>query len=108
MKKLCLLCLLAISMSFASLKVEGYYCLGEQEFQLVNKDGKKIQGFKIVLYRYAYDTSKGIKISKGSNLGGAKKVSLERMALLGQSVRPTSASKLSLFRKPFQNCFSAA
>ena len=79
MKKICLLCLLAISMSFASLKVEGYYCLGEQEFQLVNKNGKKIQGFKIILYRNAYDTSKGIKISKGSNLGGAK-ASLERVS----------------------------
>ena len=80
MKKICLLCLLAISMSFASLKVEGYSCLEDGDFQLVNKNGKKIQGFKIVLYRYAYDTSKGIKISKGSNLGGAKKASLERVS----------------------------
>ena len=79
MKKICLLCLLAISMSFASLKVEGTTCLEENAFQVVNKNGKKIQGFKLVVYRYVYDTSRGVKVAGNSSLAGAK-TSLERLS----------------------------
>ena len=79
MKKICLLCLLAISMGFASLKVEGYFCLEENSFQVVNQNGKKIQGFKLVLYRDVRDASRGVKIASNSSLAGAK-TSIERLS----------------------------
>lgn len=79
MKKIFLLCLLAISMGFASLKVEGYFCLEENSFQVVNQNGKKIQGFKLVLYRDVRDASRGVKIASNSSLAGAK-TSIERLS----------------------------
>ena len=79
MKKICLLCLLAISMSFASLKVEGFSCYQDGEFQLVNQNGKKIQGFKLVVYRNVDDASRGVKVAEHSSLAGAK-ISLERLS----------------------------
>ena len=79
MKKIFLLCLLAISMGFASVKVVGFSCLHTNGFQVVNQDNKKVQGFKLVLYRYVDDASNGVKVANSSSLAGAK-TSVERLS----------------------------
>ena len=45
----------------------------------VYQNGKKIQGFKLVVYRNVDDASRGVKVAEHSSLAGAK-ISLERLS----------------------------
>ncbi len=73
MKKIYLLILLVVSMSFAGLKVVGpktWDDFKNPSFKIINKGGSKVKGFKISAYLETCPQAKGLKITNQELHGG--------------------------------------
>ena len=85
MKKIYLSILLAVSMSFAGLKVVGPYLVDvnyqKASFKITNKGGSKVSGFKVTAYITACGYSKGLTIPEDLlQLHGGKITSTTRLS----------------------------